>query len=220
MQTTPRKKSPERKRQIAEAVLRLIGEQGLATLSTSTIAAEVGVTPGALFRHFATVDAMLAETVSVALERIEGTFPDPTLPALPYLRELARRRIELLGGDPGLAWLLRSEQAYLTLPEEAVERLKGIVHRSKSTILEQIEVGIADGSIRSDLAPSTLRTVFVGTVHALIGAAGVRKHASPGRPSSSDDVLDGLIRLLQPIPSEPTIGLRSRTAIEGENNAR
>lgn len=215
MHTITRKKSAERKRQIAEAVLRLIGEQGLAALSTATIAAQVGVTPGALFRHFATVDDMLAETVSIGLQKIEGTFPDPDLPPLAYLRELARRRVELLGSDPGLSWLLRSEQAYLTLPDDAVERLRGIVRRSKNTILNRIHEGVADGSIRKDLSPAVLQVMFIGTVHALIGAAGVRRHASPEGSLAPDDVLDGLIHVLRQLPIHPP-GEIPGPGIEGE----
>ena len=56
MKIQTRKKTFERKKEIVEAVLRIIGERGLTSLSTKTISEEVGVTTGALFRHFPSLE--------------------------------------------------------------------------------------------------------------------------------------------------------------------
>ena len=117
MKPTKRKPAVERRDEIARAVLRIIGERGLTSLTIATIAAEVGVTNGALYRHFASLDEILEETVRHGVERIDATFPDPSLPPVERLLALAGNRVTLLGGDPGLAWLLRSEQVYLSLAE-------------------------------------------------------------------------------------------------------
>ena len=133
-----RKPAPERRREIALAVLRIIGERGLTSLTTATLADEVGVTTGALFRHFASLDEILRETVRHGVEKMEETFPDASLPPLERLLGLARNRVELLRSDSGLEWLLRSEQAYLTLPDEAVASLKALVRRSRRYLLDAI----------------------------------------------------------------------------------
>ncbi|HXV75571.1 MAG TPA: TetR/AcrR family transcriptional regulator [Candidatus Polarisedimenticolaceae bacterium] len=110
----------ERREEIARAVLTIIGARGRTALTTTTLAAEVGLTTGALYRHFASLDEILTEAVRYGVERIESTFPAAALPPLDRVLELARNRVRLLGRDRGLAWLLRSEQAYLTLPIHAV----------------------------------------------------------------------------------------------------
>ena len=138
MRSTTRKPTGKRREEIARAVLRIIGEQGLTSLTTATLAAEVGVTTGALYRHFASLDEILAETVRLGVERLEATFPDESLPPLDRLVALARNRVRLLGNDPGLAWLLRSEQAYLTLPTDAAERLREIAGRSREFLLRTL----------------------------------------------------------------------------------
>jgi AcrR family transcriptional regulator len=181
-----RKPSAERREEVVRAVLRIIGQQGLTSLTTTRIAEEVGVTSGALFRHFASL-----------AEMVEGTFPDPALPPVERLLELARRRIRLLRAEPGLAWLLRSEQVYLTLPAEALEPLRGLAVRSRRVLLESLREGAARGLIRGDLDPELLLVPVMGTIHALIGMPGVHRTAAKGRPRT-ERVLAALLRMLAP----------------------
>ncbi len=198
MSVATRKPTAERREEICQAVLRIIGEQGLTSFTTTVLAEEVGLTSGALFRHFESRDDILCETVRYGLERIETTFPDPTLPPLDRLLTLARNRIRLLGSDPGLSWLLRSEQARLTLPEEAVERLVAVVDRSKSFILAALREGVARGAIRNDIEPEIIMVPFMGTVHAIIGIQGIHRLAAGDLGERPERVLDALVRLLEP----------------------
>ncbi len=202
MVTHTRKPTAERRKEIAESVLRIIGERGLTSLTTTTIAEEVGLTSGALFRHFVSRDEMLTEAVRFGLARIEDTFPDESLPPIDRLLELARRRIRVLGSDAGLAWLFRSEQAFLVLPCEAVTLLREIVERSTRYVLEALREGAARRTIRRDIEPEVLLVPVMGTIHALIGAEGARK-LSTGRARDPEPVLAALVRLLGPVGEEP-----------------
>ena len=199
MKPTSRKPRPERRQEIARAVLRIIGERGLKTLTTATLASEVGVTSGALYRHFASLEEILIETARDGVERIESTFPDAGLPPLDRLLGLADNRVRLLRGDRGLAWLLRSEQAYLVLPEQAAQGLRDVARRSRQFLLDALVDGAGIGSIRRDIEPEVLLVTVLGTIHALIGF-GDPHPSHPGRtPPGSDRVLSGLARLLQPL---------------------
>jgi len=193
MASQTRKPTEVRQREIAEAVLRVIGEQGARSLTAARIAAEVGVTSGALFRHFDSLDAILDAAVDHAAALVEATFPAPDLPAVERLRELATARIQLIGGHRGLAWLLLSDQVYVTLSDSAVTRLRALVKRSRVFLLDAMREGAAEGSIRSDIAPELLLPIFTGTVHALIGAGGVHRSGE-----EKPDVLGALFKLLSP----------------------
>jgi AcrR family transcriptional regulator len=208
MRSTTRKSAAKRREEIARAVLRIIGERGLTSLTTTTLAAEVGVTTGALYRHFASIDEILSETVRYGVEKIEATFPDPALPPLDRLQTLARNRVRLLGEDPGLAWLLRSEQAYLTLPEDAVRRLRDVIRRSRQFLRRTLREGAAGGSIRSDIEPELLLVPVLGTIHAVIGMRSARHEFSRGEQRSPERVLSALARLLEPPLGAPGSGSR------------
>jgi AcrR family transcriptional regulator len=189
-----RKPGAERREDIAKAVLKIVGERGLTALTTAAVAEEIGVTSGAIFRHVASRDEMLQETVRYAVERIEATFPDPSLPALDRLFGLARNRARLLGAEPGLAWLLLSEQASLALPAEAVERLRDLAQRSGRYLLGALREGAVEGTVRSDIEPGTLLVIVKGAIHALVPARGIHG----GAANAADRVLAALRRLLTP----------------------
>ena len=53
-----RKPTAERKEEILDAAARIMARDGIASLTIATLAREVGVTTGALFRHFETRDAI------------------------------------------------------------------------------------------------------------------------------------------------------------------
>ncbi|GMR14101.1 MAG: hypothetical protein BMS9Abin29_2334 [Gemmatimonadota bacterium] len=204
MKNRARKPTSVRREEIAQAILRIIGEQGLTSFTTTSLASEVGLTSGALFRHFASLDEMLSEAARYGLARIEETFPDESLPPLDRLLELARARVRLLGSNPGLAWLVRSEQARLTLPEPAVRLLLDLVTRSKQVILRALCEAAEEGSVRADIAPEILMVPVMGTIHALIGLQGMHRSETDELGREPQRVLDALVCLLEPPgPSDP-----------------
>jgi AcrR family transcriptional regulator len=197
MPATTRRPSAERREQIALAVLRIVGDGGVSALSTTTLAAEIGLTSGALFRHFASRDEILDAAVRHAVRRIEETFPDSSLPPLERLMQLAQNRVALLGSDRGLAWLLRSEPAYHALPARAVKHLRDLVKRSERFLLDAMREGAEQGTIRNDIEPEVLVVVVAGTVHALIGMPGVHRSIAPARRRDPNRVLLALELMLK-----------------------
>ncbi len=191
-----------RRTQIARAALALIGREGVTALGAARLAAEVGLTSGALFRHFASMEEILEAAVKDAVERIQATFPPPHLPPLVRLRALAEARITLLTREPGLAWLLRSEQAPLCLPAASLAPLEALVVASRRTLRAALVEAQAAGLLRRDLEPDVLLLVFVSTVHALIGQPGLQGvHGRGGPPAGR--ALDGLFTLLAPPGAPP-----------------
>lgn len=198
MSQSSRKSSSERREDVFRAVFRIIGERGVTSLTTTVLAEEVGVTTGALFRHFPSRDAILQDAVEHALVKIEETFPPRDLSPLDRVVGLARNRVRLFGSEPGLAWLVRSEQAYLTMPAGAVERLRGVVKRSAAYLLQAIRDGVSQGSIRDDIEPEDLLVVVMGTIHALLGDRGVHRRGTRGSRRNTDRVLAALERMMSP----------------------
>lgn len=198
MATRTRKSGSERREETARAVLRILGEEGITALTTSALAAEVGLTSGALFRHFPSRDAMLDEAVDYALAKVEATFPDAAPAPLDRLLQLAENRIRVLGSDEGIAWLFRSEQVHHCLPPDAIRKLADIARRSKAFVLEALTEGAAQGSIRGDIAPEVLLVPVMGTIHALIGMEGIHDTAIRSGQVGPGQVLSALQCLLSP----------------------
>jgi AcrR family transcriptional regulator len=191
-----RKPAAERRVEIGEASLRIVGGRGVTALTTANLAREVGLTTGALFRHFDSLEDILREAVRQGLEKMESTFPDRSLPPLERIEALARNRVELLSKDAGLAWLVRSDQALPMLPKDAVDSLQEYVSRSRRFLLEAIEEGGREGSIRRDVEPQALLVTVAGTIHALVGMPGAHRLAKGSRTVPPERVLAGLFRMM------------------------
>jgi hypothetical protein len=104
----------------------------------------------------------------------------------------------VLRSEPGVAWLLRSEQASLALPHDSVRLLRSRAKRTKRYILTAIEDGVAQGSIRADIAPELLLVPIMGTIHAVLGMPGIRGKAPVKESSNPDAVLSALVRMIAP----------------------
>ncbi len=195
MENTYRKTSVERQKEIVQAVLQIIGQQGVTSLTTIAIAKEVGITSGAIFRHFHSLEEIFSEVVAYAIKKIEETFPEKSLPPLERLKTFATNRVILFESSPGLAWLLRSEQAYLTFPKDSVNALQIIAKQSKQYILDLLEEGIELGIIRNDIAPEILLIPIIGTIHTMIGIPGIRK-STGNKKTEFEQVLFALERML------------------------
>ena len=192
MKIRSRKNTFERKKEIVDAVLRIIGDRGLTSLSTKTIAEEIGVTTGALFRHFPSMEEIFREVTRYAILQIEETFPDESLAPLERIKLLAKNRIILLNSCNGLAWLLKSEQAFLTLPKDSVESLRAMIKKSKRFLLKSIKDGINEDCIRDDIDPEVLIVPIMGTIHSMIGLPEMNNSSPKKQLTKINEVLNGL----------------------------
>ena len=195
---TIRMSRAQRREQISRAALEIIATEGTTALTTTTLADAVGLSSGALFRHFDTLDDVLIEATIRAIEEVDTTFPGEALPPVEALNALALARVELLNRVPGIGWLLRSSQAPLVLPDEAVRRLRELVKRSRAFIRRALRDGVHDGSFRSDVSLDVLMMAYSATVHALVQLPSV--HGKPAQSPARS--LDGLMALLSPVPRD------------------
>lgn len=192
-----RRATGDRRIEIADATLRIIASRGIAALTTAEIASEIGVTPGALFRHFASREAILEAAAGRAAELLDQSFPPSGLPATERLSAFVLARSRLVETNAGIARLMLSEQFALALSPRAARRLRAIVKKSHTFIVRVLSEGQESGEIRDDLAPGALAVVVMGAVQMVI-------HATAGAPGSALDanasrVLDTLLSLLAPV---------------------
>jgi len=186
-----RKSSKTRRLEIAEAAIRLAGERGGAALTAAAIAGQVGLTSGALFRHFDSIDAILSASVERARGWVEGALPDKALPPTERLEALITSRVRLLGEHPGVLWLLLSDQAATRIPEAARARLAELSLITRTELSLAIEQARALGELRTDISAEAQLTTLIGAVHALARRGQVT--------SESLAILGDIFKLLRPI---------------------
>lgn len=147
-----RKSGAERRQEILEATLELISEHGVEGVTVARIAAAVGVSRGALYRHFESRGALITEANKAANERALSWVESSDAP------DVMRRLQEI--GESQAAW---SRQNFSTVVRpfflelasppagEGAEPLKLSDFSSFRAAVEIAEEGKRQGVIRADV---------------------------------------------------------------------
>lgn len=166
-----RRTTEERRAEIADAALRVIATRGIAALSTATLAAEVGLTTGALFRHFPSREAILDEVGRRVEELLRATLPPPELPPAERLERFLDARTSVATKHTGLLRLMQSEQFALALPKATAARLRNAVGVTRALVTETIQAGQATGEFRGDEPADALAVIVLGALQMLAFSA-------------------------------------------------
>lgn len=162
-----RRSTEVRQTEIADAALRMIATRGIAALTVAALAKELGLSGGALYRHFESTDAILEAVAARAVSVLVESLPDPSLPPLDWLERFIESRASTVAGHTGLARLLFSDQLSLALPPTALEHLRTVVKITSAAIVKAITEGQARAELRRDLAPMELVPIVMGSVQML-----------------------------------------------------
>jgi AcrR family transcriptional regulator len=197
--STVRKPTAERREEIAGAALRLIGTRGIAALTVASLAAELGLTGGALYRHFPSTDAILDAVAARAEALLDATLLADDLAPLEWLERFAEARTRTVGTHAGLARLMLSEQVAFALSPASVARLQGVVERSREAIVRALAAGQREKVVRDDVPAPALAPIVMGTMQMIAmtrAEGGVR--CVPGDPMK---VFHTLLALIAPVRS-------------------
>lgn len=167
---TPHLSAAERREQMAQAVIDLAAAQNPAEITTTDIARRVGLTQGALFRHFPTKKAILQSAMnwvsSRLMARVDRELAQATSPTA-ALEAVFLAHIDLVARHPGLPRVLFSElqRAEPTPARQAARTLL----RDYGAKLEQIiALGKVAGEIGHDTEATAAAVMFIGAIQGLV----------------------------------------------------
>lgn len=155
-----------RREQIARAALALLAELPLERLTTREIAAAVGVSQPALFRHFASREEILLAGVELARGELEGQVvrlfapgDGAPKPPLDQCADLARTLIRYVQQYPGVPRLLFADLA-LELPRLRLA-VGALVSMPRALVAERVGEAQRQGSARRGVDPQAAGALFV-----------------------------------------------------------
>lgn len=160
----------ERKAATVRAVLMLAAEQNPSDITTSAIAQKMGLTQGALFRHFDSKDSIMEAVMSwVAdsiLNRIETAAQNESSP-LAALGAVFTTHIQFVSENPGVPRLLLSElqRPGITKPKE---QTKIMLTSYKTKLIQILETAIARKELPPELDIKIAVVMFIGSIQGLV----------------------------------------------------
>ena len=167
-----------RQEQIAEAALAVVARYGLRRLNIAQVARLVGVVPSALYRHFASKDAIIDTVMGLVRARVLENVQAVTVAVadpLEQLRLLLTRHVQFIAENQALPRLIFSEQVSEGHPGRRRAMFRTI-QAYLDKVADIVRKGQTDGRIRKDLDAGTVAVMFLG----LIQPAAILSHMSGG----------------------------------------
>ncbi len=160
----------ERRAATVEAVLDLAGERNPAEITTAAIAERMGLTQGALFRHFPTKEAILEAAMTWVSERllasVDRAAASATSPSA-ALEAMFLAHIDFVAKHPGVPRMLFGElqRHGETLPKRLV---KALIREYRTRLLRLFADGISHGEFDKHLDTEAAAVLFIGTIQGLV----------------------------------------------------
>lgn len=176
-----------RRAEMIEAVVALAAERNPGDITTTAIAGRLGLTQGALFRHFvnkdAILDAVMAWVADRLLARVEDALTHADAP-LAGLEAAFLAHAGFVAEFPGVPRMLFGE---LQRSEDtaAKRRVRAMLERYGQRLALQMERGKQVGDIAADVDTAVAVNGFIGTLQGLViqslisGDPGRIRHAAP-----------------------------------------
>jgi len=157
----------DRRREIADAALRVIAARGLGHFTSLAIAAEVGLTDAALFRHFPSKDAIVDAAVDRVEELLFAEFPPQADDPLERLGAFFQRRVMVIRQHPGISALVAGDELAKAGSPAALRRVVGFRRRSVEFVRACIDEAAEGGVLAAGVAPEEATIVVLGSLLAL-----------------------------------------------------
>jgi AcrR family transcriptional regulator len=160
----------ERRAVTVEAVVELAADQNPSEITTTAIAKHMGLTQGALFRHFPTKDSILEAVMEWVAERLLSRV-DRAIEAAPSpvaaIEAVFAAHVAFVADHPGVPRMLFGElqRAEQTAPKRIAQT---IMRRLRSRLARLIEDGKSAGELLPTLDADVAVTCLIGMVQGLV----------------------------------------------------
>lgn len=160
----------ERRAITVEAVVELASRQNPSEITTAAIAQHMGLSQGALFKHFSTKNSLLLAVMEwVAerlLERIDRSAEGVESP-LAAMEAMFQSHVEFVAEHPGVPRMMFGELQRAE-PTPAKQMVQTLIRRYGERLGRLIEKGKACGELSATLDEEAAATLFIGTVQGLV----------------------------------------------------
>ena len=160
----------ERRSVTVEAVIELAGLQNPSEITTAAIAQHMHLTQGALFRHFASKEAIWQAVMEWVADRLLARIDraaDGITSPMAALQAMFLSHIEFIVAHPGVPRMMFGElQRAESTPAKRVAQT--LIERYAERLGQRIEQGKALGEMASDLDTQAAALLFIGTIQGLV----------------------------------------------------
>lgn len=159
----------DRQIEIMELATGIIDRQGIQELTTKNLAAEIGLSEAALYRHFKSKNEIMLSLLDYFMLEMKGrvaaiaSTSNDDKSATDLLKEIFTSQLKSFAKKPAIVSVIFSEGIF-QFNKELMQKVSGMMEMMRSQIETIVKKGQQDGSIRDFVAPSVLTTIIMGSM--------------------------------------------------------
>jgi len=160
-----RKSTAERQLEIEQAVLDLIATEGTHGLTMARIAARIGVSEAALYRHFHGKLEIIYATIAISFDRVMERLTEAAGggDATTRLHRVFIAHLQFIEDHPGMARILFSDDVHFNATQLQHE-LNARIAKLLRFIGNLLSTGVQHGELRSDLDVEAAAALYLGLI--------------------------------------------------------
>lgn len=162
-----RKSTIVRQAEIVDAAMRVIAHHGSRRFTARLVAAEIGVSEGAIFRHFESMDAILDGVVDRLESILFEAFPPPATDPIERLGLFFRHRVRIILANPHVSSMLLSDHLAQAGGPERAAQAQEFRRRSRDFVVGCLREARTAGELADGVDPEAAAILVLGAILAL-----------------------------------------------------
>ena len=189
----------DRQVEIMELATQIIDNKGIQELTTKNLAAEIGLSEAALYRHFKSKNEIMLGLLNYFMlemkDRIAGIAAKEGKTPTELLKDIFNSQLKTFSQKPAIVSIIFSEGIF-QFNKELMQQVSGMMEMMQTQIDAIVKRGQQEGFFRDFAGPSTISTIIMGSMR-----LAVMKWTIFGRQSDlvkdGSKVLNGVLKMIE-----------------------
>ncbi len=154
----------KRQIEIIQAATKIIGDKGIQSLTTKNLAAEMGFSEPALYRHFKNKTDILISVLGFFKNHLQKGMMEIAQSndsGLVKMEQIIKFQFSHFAKNPAIVMVIFAETSF-QYEKKLSDIVLKILNEKKNRLEKIITLGQEDGSIRKDVNPHHISSVFMG----------------------------------------------------------
>jgi AcrR family transcriptional regulator len=157
----------ERQMQLVAVAMRILASEGPRRFTAQRLAEDVGLTPGAIYNHFDSMEAIVDAVVDhMGASLFEG-FPPKANDPITRLELFFRRRARDILANPHISRLLLTDYLAQAAGASRADRVEDFKRRTQQFVIGCLREAAEKGLLALDVSPAAGAIIVVGAVLSL-----------------------------------------------------
>lgn len=160
----------QRQEEIINKAIKIIDQRGIQGLTIKNLAKEIGVTEGAIYRHFENKRQILTSILTLFQDKMEEFQRSAQLTGKTTFWKISATLShfrKLFEANPAIVSVIFAEEIFQN-DNELSEKVAGLIKENQEFMLSLIKEGKANGELRAELNEQMMVSSILGTFRLII----------------------------------------------------